>query len=32
MSDPLISDIDFKNEMAWVWTTLYFDELTILPS
>ena len=22
MSDPLLSDIDFKNEMAWVWTTL----------
>jgi len=22
MSDPLLSDIDFKNKMAWVWTTL----------
>ena len=22
MSDPTISDIDFKNKMAWVWTTL----------
>ena len=22
MSDPLLSDIDFKKEMAWVWTTL----------
>ena len=23
MPDPLLSDIDFKNEMAWVWTTLH---------
>ena len=22
MSDPSFSDIDFKNKMAWVWTTL----------
>ena len=22
MSDPTISDIDFTNKMAWVWTTL----------
>ena len=22
MSDPCLSDIDFKNKMAWVWTTL----------
>ena len=22
MSDPFPSDIDFKNKMAWVWTTL----------
>ena len=22
MSDPTLSDIDFKNRMAWVWTTL----------
>ena len=22
MSDPLLSDIDFKNKIAWVWTTL----------
>ena len=22
MSDPTLSDIGFKNEMAWVWTTL----------
>ena len=22
MSDPPLSDIDFKNELAWVWTTL----------
>ena len=24
MSDPTLSDIDFKNKMAWVWTTLNF--------
>ena len=24
MSDPTLSDIDLKNEMAWVWTTLNF--------
>ena len=23
MSDPPLSDIYFKNKMAWVWTTLY---------
>ena len=23
MSDPPLSDTDFKNKMAWVWTTLY---------
>ena len=22
MSDPTLSDIDFKNKMAWMWTTL----------
>ena len=22
MSDPTLSDIDFKSKMAWVWTTL----------
>ena len=22
MSDPTLSDNDFKNQMAWVWTTL----------
>ena len=22
MSDPTLSNIDFKNKMAWVWTTL----------
>ena len=22
MSDPTLSDNDFKNKMAWVWTTL----------
>ena len=25
MSDPTLSDIDFKNKMAWVWTTLKID-------
>ena len=24
MSDPPLSDIDFKNKMTWVWTTLKF--------
>jgi len=24
MSDPPLSDIDFRNKMAWVWTTLKF--------
>ena len=22
MSDPSLSEIDFKNKIAWVWTTL----------
>ena len=22
MSDPSLSDIDFKNKMTWVWATL----------
>ena len=22
MSDPPLSNVDFKNKMAWVWTTL----------
>ena len=22
MSDPTLSDIDFNNKLAWVWTTL----------
>ena len=22
MSDPTLSDIDFKNKMAWAWTAL----------
>ena len=22
MSDPTLSDIDFKNKMVWVWTAL----------
>ena len=27
MSDPTFSDTDFKNKMAWIWTTLkiFFD-------
>ena len=25
MSDPTLSDIDFKNKMALVWTTLKFE-------
>ena len=25
MSDPPLSDIGFKNKMAWVWTTLNID-------
>ena len=24
MSDPTLSDIDFKNQMTWSWTTLNF--------
>ena len=24
MSDPILSDIDYKNKMAWVWATLEF--------
>ena len=24
MSDPTFSDIDYKNKMAWVWTTLHY--------
>ena len=23
MSDPPLSETDFRNKMAWVWTTLY---------
>ena len=35
MSDPTLSDVDFKNKMAWIWTTLnnsvtYLGELWIL--
>ena len=22
MSDPILSEMDFKNKMVWVWTTL----------
>ena len=25
MSDPTLSDIDFRDKMAWVWTTLKTD-------
>ena len=25
MSDPPLSEFDFKNKMAWVWTTLKYD-------
>ena len=28
MSDPPLSDMDFKNQMTWVWTTL--NDLNIL--
>ena len=28
MSDPPLSDIDFRNKMTWVWTTL--NDLNIL--
>ena len=24
MSDPPLSDIEYKNKMAWIWTTLKF--------
>ena len=27
MSDPTLSDIDFRNKMAWVWTTLNLNEI-----
>ena len=33
MPDPTLSDIDFKNKMAWVWTTfkdLFFFTIWIL--
>ena len=29
MSDPLLSDIDFKNKTAWVWTTLNISIITV---
>jgi len=25
MSDPTLSDIDFKSKMAWVWTTVKME-------
>ena len=30
MSDPLLSDIDFKNKMAWIWTTLKIFEILVI--
>ena len=27
MSDPTPFDIDFKNKMAWVWTTLKYAQV-----
>ena len=27
MSDPSLSDIDFENKMAWVWTTLKTNQI-----
>ena len=34
MSDPTLSAMDFKNEMAWAWTTLksQFSRLTLFQS
>ena len=33
MSDPTVSDIDFENKMAWVWTTLKIvTEWTLWPA
>ena len=34
MSDPTLSDIDFKNKMAWVWTTLknFFSDVSNIES
>ena len=32
MSDPTLSDIDFKNKMAWVWTTLNQIEIQFMDS
>ena len=29
MSDPPLSDIDFKNKMTWISTTLNFSETRI---
>ena len=29
MSDPTLSDVDFKNKMAWVWTTLNNSETNL---
>ena len=27
MSDPTLSDIDYENKMAWVWTTLKTQQM-----
>ena len=29
MSDPTFSDIDFKNKMAWIWTTLKISKMKL---
>ena len=29
MSDPSLSDIDFKNKMVWVWTTLKLNHCSL---
>jgi len=29
MSDPTLSDNDFKNIMAWVWTTLNYENFEL---
>ena len=28
MSDPPLSDIDIKNKMAWIWTTLNWSNFS----
>ena len=29
MSDPPLSDIDFRNKMDWIWTTLIKSEIKL---